>query len=707
MTIGMGLSIWSAARPVEGPGGPAPALGAIAANGWVFTDAAVLTGDYDPQSVPVAFAVQRPGFDAAGRPTSVTDPVLRMKRLRAPYPDGGTLTPSDVALSDYVHAGDSIAGVANGSTLPYPRPVPAWVSPDLQLVEGGTLTLRLFVAHAYGRNGTPVAAVTLSATDGVATASATVAAPVDHPCPLTGLHVPVYEAVLDVSGLADGPLTADAVIYPHVGDTPYRISTDGRARTAMQGVSVQRHWKDGAGALSRVAFVDAALGTPGGSVAAELAAARAAPFDTIRNAALALQAAMGGSASFGRIVLAAGQDHLCQRLNTVALGPYPLRIEGEGTGPGRAGVREDMTDQKAAYLCDRVIWRNIRFLNQGGLLFSNRAAPGEDKVQIFEGCSFLVNGNTESFSYFNDIGRCAFHDCDSDWSDGMKAVDRDKWKGWWTVGCRGLANSLVHAALGCVCTGGLRAANAGATRPAHVAPVFAFNRIETAGGTNNVKLDDYVCGPDGIAVVGNVGALTGAPNDDNVEFLGSAPEEAVNVVWYANTFAGGQHNGPRDNKAPLPGGYIQTFVTGNLYVSRVMPADYDDAGTGFGRDGARRRNWPQRYGTAEYGNMQMAMNAASTGFGAAEMLADAPGLRGFYGPPDGSGAPAFANDASQTGSNDHAGGDYRLVDDSDGANRIANVPRLPAAKVAYPLDLDGTAVPLDGTALAGALQQTV
>ena len=80
--------------------------------------------------------------------------------------------------------------------------------------------------------------------------------------------------------------------------------------------------------------------------------------------------------------------------------------------------------------------------------------------------------------------------------------------------------------------------------------------------------------------------------------------------------------------------------------------------------------------------------------------ADVPSWGSFYGRPKEEDFPGFVKDATAGGSNDHKNGDYHLVDNA----KLKNVPRLPASECAYSIDIFGKTVPLDGTALIGALQ---
>ena len=77
---------------------------AIGAEGW--RASYDMPGTFDPVGDPRPLMVDRQGHDGAGEPATVTDVLTVMGRVREPWPNDQSWTPSDVALSDMVYAGD-------------------------------------------------------------------------------------------------------------------------------------------------------------------------------------------------------------------------------------------------------------------------------------------------------------------------------------------------------------------------------------------------------------------------------------------------------------------------------------------------------------------------------------------------------------------------------------------------------------------------
>jgi len=638
----------------------------VQADGWKLT-AREPFGAVDPQKDSIT--VTRKGYvfrDGTLQATTHEDVLWLMGKLREPYPNGQKTIDNTVALSDYVYAEDVTGeGIANSSTLKYPEPLAAWVSGPWQFITDGRITLRLFCAHAHARFGSPVAAVELIVTDGSKRVSKVVDTLSNYMNPLTGYHVPVYEATLDLSTLADGQITADAIIYPHVGKA-FQLSVNGETWPSYHPKVVQKHCQNSDGSLAvRYVYVDRESGGQG-AVSSDLAEAKATPFATFNQAVEAL-AAGSRDAAGAVIVLKSRQKHrIDPKLGPITIGDYPLRVRPDGE---RSTV-VDSGGRRKESMPSRVRWERITFESQGGNGLFSGTATGPDSFQVFSECRFDINGQQEPVQYFDSVGVCYFHNCHSNWSEGFKASDRGRHTAWHVVGSHGFANGSAHSCIGSYCNGQLRAQSSpGGALPTHRGDVFAFNVIETHGGANNIKTDDYECGPAGIAVVGNVGAITGKFNDDNVEFFGSAPEIAQNVVWMQNTWAGASHNGPRHNKGDTTNGDIRVFVRGNIFRSRKISGDYSKARTWQG-DGPSPRvdNWPSRFGVGERFNYTYDPVMVEAFGSGPRTTADVPSWGSFYGRPGAADFPGFIKDSSAGGSNDHVDGDYHLVDDSAGAN---------------------------------------
>ncbi len=591
------------------------------------------------------------------------DQLHLMGTLRKPYPDGAISIENIAALSDYVYRADRIEnGGVNQSELSYPLPLMTWVSEPWQFITHDQITLQLFCAHAYARFGSPVAAVELIVTDGKNRVSQTVGKLSDFVSPVTGYHVPVYQATLDISSLADGLLSADAIIYPHAGN-PFQLSVDGEPYPSYHAGVVQKHVQNSDNTLPvRYGYVDATAGK-GGAFSGNQATAKQSPFATFNQAVNAL--AKGGKDAAGAvIVLRGGQEHVIgTQLDRIPIGDYPIRVIPDG----ERAVVMDSGGRRTEEMPGKIRWEGITFKNQGGSGLFSGTAKDPASFQVFSDCRFEHNDQPEPKKYFSELGVCYFYNSWSNWDQGFIAADRSRYTVFHVVGSSGIANGSVHSSIGSFCNGQLHPYNgSGEALPDHKGDVYAFNVIETHGGNNNIKTDNFKCGPKGLAAVGNIGAITGSESDDNAEFFGSAPETAQNVLWMQNTWAGGSHNGPRHNKGTETQGDIRVFVRGNIFRSRVISGDYSKSKTWTeNAPSPRVDNWPSRFGVGESYNFTYdPLRKPSFGFKGFE--SDVPSWGSVYGKPQQAAFPGFQRDASASGSNDHLEGDYHIVDDTTG-----------------------------------------
>ena len=227
MRIGIDLSLMdrrSDAPPSAPPQLSDPNVTAVGVDGWraTYTN----PGIFDPEGDPRLVVVTRQGFDAQGQATEFPDPLVVMGRVREPYPNEATLTSSDVAMSDFVYAGEVTLGMTNNSTRPYPKPQALWLNHDLDVATTSTYRVRLAVAHQHARGGRPVAAVRFIASDGTNSTEVLSTQTEAISYAASGLSVPHFFADLDFSGLTPGALiTIDAEIRPWIGEA-FLISTD-------------------------------------------------------------------------------------------------------------------------------------------------------------------------------------------------------------------------------------------------------------------------------------------------------------------------------------------------------------------------------------------------------------------------------------------------------------------------------------------------
>lgn len=196
----------NATSAVVGPVTVEPSISAVAADGWQATMPTPVDLAFDPVSV------SREGYDSAGNTATISETLLTTKRVRQPYPNEGSFTTDQVALSDYVYSTDTIAGVTNNSTETSPKPVANWSIVDRRIV-GNSLYLEIVAFH---RNG--VACVEFSATDGTNTVTAKTATPIVSGQTGDAGAVIVYAATLDITSLNDNAnITCNAKVYPRIG----------------------------------------------------------------------------------------------------------------------------------------------------------------------------------------------------------------------------------------------------------------------------------------------------------------------------------------------------------------------------------------------------------------------------------------------------------------------------------------------------------
>ncbi len=287
-------------RMVAGTPAPPAPMSAVAADGWRATVASPTDLSLTPATI------SRQGFDATGAAVAIADTVRLTKRVRQVFPNQATLSADQVALSDYVYAGDVITGAANNSTEVSPKPVAEWIMPDRRVV-GNALDWEIAAFHRDARLGRTVACVQVRATDGTTTTAwQTVSAM--SVMARAGDRVPVvgYKGTLDISALADGAvISVQRRVFPHFGQAA-SVLGEGEVNNARQAANrffiknVARAANPLLVYIAKVADAPNGVGTPiatgtgypaGGYTT--LAAAKAAPYDTIGNAMTAVDAALG------------------------------------------------------------------------------------------------------------------------------------------------------------------------------------------------------------------------------------------------------------------------------------------------------------------------------------------------------------------------------------------------------------------------------
>lgn len=684
MLAQIGLALTAPPPPREGEASPVP-LASINADGWTGTYPAP-PASFDPEASPKTVTVTRQGFDATATPVSVTETLTVMTRLRQPYPDQTTLTADQVALSDFVYQGDSIAGVTNASTRPYPKPVAMWLTPDLDRATTGTFTVRLAVAHAHARAGRPVAAVRFIVSDGTASAQVLVSAMTGASYAETGLTVPCFESALDLSGLAEGICTVDAVIYPWIGDA-FTVSAEGDAWPSPN-LAPLRVLNDRLGGYGTAyAYLDPVNGSDAtGAASADAPTAAAAPFAGIAAAVAAIRDL--NAASFGRADAGGGVVRLVdgEHVHAAFAGAagtttVPLVIEGAS----RAGtVYRDAGVSTTSSLPGHVVFRNLTLRKTGGSIVF---LDGSDLLRL-DNVRLDLNGQTEYDAWLYRVGRVQVIDSAD---DGLLGAFGTAAKMVHLIGSRSASDgSALYDAAASDMRGAFSVAASGG-RVAATGQFFGHCRIWQTDPSKPVVKAGSAIGPRGFALVGSV---LEAINDDTSAALWINADGNVdpveNALLIGNTVVGARSNllyQDTGTATVAKSGYMRF----NVHTYRNTKSDV------FGADGNLVGNWPFAFNAGARGNVALrGDNAGNAVTGTGNWLGEARALGDRYGSIAAPINPDWADDASFYGSG-LGGGDY-----TPGA--ASELPGIPAGDVAYPLDLAGRALTDDGPALAGAMQ---
>lgn len=701
MMITMGLT----PSAVPCPGGtvlPPPTvqvLQSVASDGWQ----AVWPGapaSLDPVGSPETITVTRQGHDATGAAAAVNDTLTVMARVRQPYPNQNSLATDMVALSDFVYAGDTLpAGVANNSTLSYPQPIACWLTPDMERATGTIFTARLSVAHAYARNGRPVAAVRFIASDGTTSVEQTVSAMTSGAF-ASGLHAPWFEAKINLAALAQGAVcTLDAIIYPWVGQ-PFRASLDASAYPSPN-FTVLKFLNDRTGAYGTAyAYVDAVAGNNGTAVVSQSAsAAAAAPFLTIAAAASAINAFNG--TTFGRpntsggvIRLVAG-EHVHSNYGSLAIGEIPLVIEPATEGAKATTIYRDAGTNMFNSIPGRLKIRGITLRKVGvSVTFLDNGAgiTTLDRMLVLDDVAIDLAGTSGYGAWIYKTGRCWLINVSSATSLGQTF---DNFSGVakliTAIGCHGpWGGTNIYNAIACKLTAQLRQVASATHMPAGQGQMIAHSHItQSAGGSRAFISNSGSVNARGLALVGSVFEQTAAATAPAVSAHADGNVDAVqNYLCIGNTIVGARLNFMYQDigAATVP---KQAFLRFSVSRERNTKSDI------FGANSALVGNWPVIYNVGARANAALLGANDGLGIGAGHWLGEVAALGDAYGTSAIPLVAAWADDQSFDGGR-AGGGDYT-------PRAGAELPFVPAGLAPYPVDLKGRPVPNDGSARVGAV----
>lgn len=690
MTIATGIGPGQARKGQGGQNIPhSSPVTLIAADGWraTYPDPPV----FDPENAPQTLSVTRQGFDENATPIPVVEALTMMARVRAPYPAQETLTQDQVALSDFVYAGEAIVGVNNTSARAYPKPIAAWLNHDRERATGSNHTLRLAVAHAYARKGRPVAAVKFTLTDGTTTVEQTVSTMTSTSYDASGLSVPHFAADMDLSTLMQGALlVVDAVIYPWVGEA-FTISMDADSYPSPN-LTTWRLLNDRTGAYGTAyAYVNAQTGDNTTAVVSETpTSAQGTPFATIKAAAAAIKTF--NAVTFGRTNDAGGgiirlepgtHAHANFRADGVST-DIPLVIEGADPTARATTIFTDHGASTAGGTPYALKLQNITIQKTGGSVILFDSGVGDmSGLLVTQDCVWDSNATSYYAAWIYRVGRFQQINCSigaggdprqgNQFSTEAKAV--------MALGCESCAGSITYIALGCsgVETFVWRAAFG--AKPAMAGVFLGWNIFSNGTSTNSIVNVAQPIDARGFAFVGNIieswGSTTNAALRINAD---SDASPTQNVVVHHNTIVGERANLLYlDSTTNVEkSGYVRA----NVFQRSNIKSDV------FASNGGNTGNWSARYKVGWSHNVALeGANNAST-YDPVSWLGEIPSSGEVH-----SITPLWQDDRSNSGT-DTGDGDYRPLANSP-------LPVIPAGLTGYPTDLLG-APALEGVSRVGA-----
>lgn len=698
MRIGIGIS--RRMRTPSGSSAIAAKFQSVNADGWSTTYAAPPT--FDPVGNPEKFTVTRSGFNSSGGAITFGEDLTMMQRIRQPYPSQASLTTNQAAVSDFIYAGETIAGGAtNNSTRAYPKPQAMWLTPDLERATSNTFVVRLAVAHAHARNGKPVAAVKFIVSDGTNSTNVTVSAMTTRQF-ASGLYGAFYEATLDVSTLAAATIcTVDAIIYPWVG-TAYQISVDGSAYPSSN-LTVLKFLNDRTGSYGTAYAYVATTGNDGtGVVSTTAATASASPYLTVAAAASAIKTF--NNANFGRLAADGGIIRL--QAGTYTPGyftggsttNYPLTIEAANPANKSTTIMQDSGANDFTSWPTKVRVRNLtlRKTSVNVTFIDNGAGTGNGgNFVTFENVTFDRNGTSDHTLWIGYIGRAYINECDSPSSFAcFNKYNGSAPKQFNVIGSdlksgAGEPSTMFYNAFASkVSAIGMVRGNA--AMEDSLGQLFAFNFVTTNGEVATAA-NGSDPGVRGMAMVMNVLEDTATTEiNPNSEFAGFGATDAQNIVLIGNTIVGGRslffYNDTAGTR-PVRSGYVRF----NVIESTNVKSDV------FAADGLNVNNWAARYHVGWRSNCHTRGDYNGNGGpGAASWMGDVLALGSVSGSIAGPANVAFVSDASGKGTG-AGNGDY-----TPGAGSV--IPKIPAGLAAYPIDMKGRTITDDGTCEAGAIR---
>lgn len=643
--------------------------------------------------------VRNPGLTTLDEADVAGDLVVRVALSHFVYADdtlGAFSFPAGWANNGSTDNGPSSGTCTSSSTRAYEKPIAHWLNHDLDWATSSSYTVKMVATHAHAQQGQGVRAITFTATDSsLNTASVTVSAESLQSYTASGLSCPCYSGALDFSSLTAGEMvTIDATIYPWVGDA-FVVSTDADAYPSPN-LCVLKVLNDYDGSYGTVyAYVDGVGGS--GAVSETPSTAATTPFDTVANAAAAIQTYNNSNFSrnnvSGGVIRLTATTHTHSSFSARAVGEIPLRIEASNPANKATTIYQDAGSSTFNSVCDWLKFKDITIQRTGNYVFlDNGASAVEDFGLIFENVSFAANGQSAYDAWIYKAGRV--------WANNVSGDDIGSLGSYSTnhknLRCfgsdyPGLFSSKTYAAVACVDNNAKAIKPAGdASNDQGVGVLWGWSRLSNPSDTSICSLTDIV-GDRGAALVGCTVEKVNGTTQQALAFSADGNTNAVsNILDISNTVIGSRSNWLYQDTgtATIYKQGISRFSVHELWnvKSDLFPTISDQR---FG-------NWTEIY---HVGHTRASLLRGSNGD-------DVPGDNSWVGQISGLGYsvgtdaspinPDWLDDASESGSG-LGDGDYR-----PGAS--TELIQIPAGQAPFSYDQNGEALSDDGTDYVGALQ---
>lgn len=697
-------------------------------------DGGTYSGLNNPSSPGLLLTVTSKSWDIAGVETTTQRSVFATSVIRQPYPNGTLLQETEVtsnlevvlSLSERIYAGDTVTAVAaaslytdngtggsssansggaiatvtNGSTEAYRKPQAVWLELEDQEVKSAAWAPKLCVYHRHAQQGRPVRAIKFIASDGTNTVENTVSALTTSQYSASGLYANYFQPNWNLSSLTDGEfITVDAVIYPWVGDA-FQLTVDGAAYPSPNISTLRAICNIGGTMYNKVyAYVD---GTGAGSPAANTdeATAKANPFASFAAAATAAKAVNLAENGWNNLsgvdlVLSSGTTY-SDRLSGMggALDKLPCTMRGEDA---TAVLTDGTSSASGSTIPPNLHVRDINIRKERNFIMFRGDNTGNGYL-AFENCACSFangEGSYEALTY--QYGRGAVINCTGPYI-GLCGQFGTTQGGMLFAGNAFGGNQPYNMV---ACNAAQIATNNHQLGQAD-GSVFAWNTVSRSGNNGNaIQFQGDAFGDQGVAVIGNVVEIhTLVGSQTAFLVFGDGDTTTVeNLCESMNTIVGQRTNFlyndigtvsiPKDGVSKLSyhwqfnqkGDYdIDQPIVGNWASRHGVDTKVTAIRDSAGNDNYSYQSWlGEQLGDDKSANAEGPFRHVFNPFQTVN--------------------PDWVNDqSSNTGG--PGGGDY-----TPGASNT--LPKIPAGQTEFAVDQKGRAIPLDGTAVVGALQQVV